>query len=174
MIFRQAIAQCVNYLTLADIEQVIVGAYERAGTLIKSISMIETFEQNDINDLQSLSSCVLAERNKSLKADYSALENQADGDEITVDDTDAENVIEDIDSVDPNSHDHDIDIDDDTVDSHTRETVIVDAYYDSSRLVLILNFNKITGIEMVAVSILYQTFTAGPFKNKNFAPTLCC
>ena len=64
MISRQTTAQRGNFLSLTDIEALVNQAYEHARNIIKNISMIDTLEKNDVDDLRSLSAYVLEEREK--------------------------------------------------------------------------------------------------------------
>ncbi|CAF1538739.1 unnamed protein product [Adineta steineri] len=94
-----ATTQDISTVTIQDIENIIIKAYEKAESIMNNFQLIEVLNQSNLNDIYKLSSFVLHELNKRSTVDHSVINSYDAYDSLDNDDDD--------DAIDQ-SHDNDL------------------------------------------------------------------
>ncbi|CAF4166344.1 unnamed protein product, partial [Adineta steineri] len=77
-----ASTQDISTVTIQDIENIIIKAYEKAESVMNNFQLIEVLNQSNLNDIYKLNSFVLHELNKKSTVDHSVINNYDDNDAI--------------------------------------------------------------------------------------------
>lgn len=93
--------QNVSTLTIQDIEQIIIKAYNKAELIMNSLQVAKILKEFNINDMNKLSSFVFRELDKKSTVDYSVISNSSyDGYDSLDDDDNDDNITNESDDID--------------------------------------------------------------------------